>query len=492
MSEPRRIRTLWLAALAIAIGATTGHASQLLIGAATTSITPDKPVALSGQFHTRISRKPESPCTATALALESRDGDTVIDQAIMISCYLVAIRNTIQARFREHVKARLPGFPIRKVFLNATHTHTAPCMERGWYHYVIPKDGTMQPEEFAQFLFERLADIAVKAWESRKPGGVSYTLGHAVVAQNRRIVYDNGRTHMYGKTNSPTFSHIEGYEDHGVDMLFFWTPDKKLKAIVIDVPCPAQEVEGHRSVNADYWHDVRAMFHKKYGKDIPVVAWCGAGGDQSPHLMWRKRAEERMRRLRGISRTQEIARRVMAAVDSTIGFARKDIRTDVPFAHRVADIKLPRLMVTDKQLAVAKARHAKFAKRKNLTPVQRTHMSREKRLIDRYDDQKKNPLYDMELHVLRLGDVAIATSPFELFVDYGVQIKARSKAVQTFIIQLACNSGVYLPTERAIAGASYSATPHVSRVGPKGGKALVNHTVKAINALWAKPAKNTK
>ena len=48
-----------------------------------------------------------------------------------------------------------------------------------------------------------------------------------------------------------------------------------------------------------------------------------------------------------------------------------------------------------------------------------------------------SPSYKMELHVLRLGDVAIATNPFELFLDYGVQIEGRSPALQTFLIQLA-------------------------------------------------------
>jgi len=32
------------------------------------------------------------------------------------------------------------------------------------------------------------------------------------------------------------------------------------------------------------------------------------------------------------------------------------------------------------------------------------------------------------LHIIRLGNIAIATSPFELFLDYGNQIKARSLA----------------------------------------------------------------
>ena len=39
--------------------------------------------------------------------------------------------------------------------------------------------------------------------------------------------------------------------------------------------------------------------------------------------------------------------------------------------------------------------------------------------------------------MIRLGDVAIATNVFELFTEFGIQIKARSRALQTFVIQLA-------------------------------------------------------
>jgi hypothetical protein len=75
--------------IACALGACRG--AELHLGGATVSITPDRPVALAGQMHTRIARNVESPVTATALALESRDGDKALDQAVLISCDLVAI-----------------------------------------------------------------------------------------------------------------------------------------------------------------------------------------------------------------------------------------------------------------------------------------------------------------------------------------------------------------------------------------------------------------
>ena len=69
--------------------------------------------------------------------------------------------------------------------------------------------------------------------------------------------------------------------------------------------------------------------------------------------------------------------------------------------------------------------------------------------VARYHHQQTKDVFTIESHVLRLGDIALATNPFELFLNYGNQIRARSLAKQTFLIQLACGSWGYLPTEKA-------------------------------------------
>ena len=63
-SESRLLTIATILAFTAAI-----EASELYIGAATTSITPDQPVALSGQRHTRIATEVESPVVATALVI---------------------------------------------------------------------------------------------------------------------------------------------------------------------------------------------------------------------------------------------------------------------------------------------------------------------------------------------------------------------------------------------------------------------------------------
>jgi hypothetical protein len=63
-------------------------------------------------------------------------------------------------------------------------------------------------------------------------------------------------------------------------------------------------------------------------------------------------------------------------------------------------------------------------------------------------------------------------------------MKARSKAEQTFVIELTGGWGRYLPTARAVAGGGYSAVIQSNMVGPEGGQVLVDRTVEMINAMW--------
>jgi len=349
----------------------------------------------------------------------------------------------------------------------------------------LPETGVMKPSVYADFMTSRIADAIAESWQNRKPGKAGWGQGHAVIAQNRRAVYADGTAKMYGATNDPKFRCIEGYEDHNVDVLFFWNQQDQLIATAINLPCPSQEVGGN-AIHADFWYPVYNTLRERHGKSLFILPWTGAGGDVVSRLMYGKAADERMRKLRGnISRIDELARRIVNAWEDAYEGARNDIRADVVLRHCVKEIELPMRQVTDAEVAEARKEAAKYAK----DPAQRWNYGWNQRVVDRYEAQKagtEEP-FKMELHVLRVGDVAIATNPFELYTDYGVQMKARSPAIQTFVIQLACSSGGYLASERAVRGGGYGAVIQSNRVGPEGGQVLVDRTVEAMKELWEQP-----
>jgi hypothetical protein len=436
----------------------------------------------------------------------------------MISCDLCVIRPGIQDGVRRCVAERLPEFDVQRLFLAATHTHAAPVLLQNRYQ---DYGDAMQPDQYVAFMNGRIAEAVAKAWQQRSPGAVSWGLGHAVVGCNRRAVFGDGSSVMYGKTDSPNFQGIEGNEDHAVDVVFFYDkhprlqheqnasessgsslassgegadrlpdgtilPKERLKAIAITVACPAQSVRGS-SLSADFWHDVRERLQQQHGRQLCVLGFCAPAGDQAPHLLFRQKSEQRMAELRGLTRTQELGRRLADAVNDCLAVVRDDIHNDVPFVHRIERFHLPGRKVTDAEYARARRLYEPLARKEKLVGPDYWNMNFYKLTMDRYETQQEaDPLYAMEMHVLRLGDVAIATNPFELFLDYGVQIQARSPAPQTILIQLASpiDFGYYVPTPQAIRGGGYSAIVEQSLVGPAGGQALVERTAKAIDALW--------
>ncbi|MBN2293205.1 MAG: hypothetical protein JXM70_12315 [Pirellulales bacterium] len=472
-------------------------ADELFIGSATADITPTGPVALCGQFRLRISKKNETPLEACVVVLETRRDGKTIDTAIMITCDLVWGSDAVFEVVRQAVKKRLPDLDTGKIFISGTHTHTAPVLLGGKdCLYQIPKQGVVQVEEYLKFLGERIAEAVEKAWKTRSPGSFTWGLSHAVVAYNRRVVYDNGSAKMYGVTHTPNFSHIEGYEDHDIGTLFFWNKTGELIAIAVNVSCPAQEVEHRNEVNADYWHPTRQLLRKRFGKNVNILTWIGAAGDQSPHIRFRKAADDRMRRLRNLDTLGEIARRIDRAVDEAFEVVKNDRHSDVTMIHDVQKIRLPVWPISYEEYAESKADMQKSKDKIAKDPKEADKgaylaMRWHGEVVRRYEREKADPkaAFETEIHVLRLGDVAICTNPFELFTDFGIRMKARSKANQTFVVQLTGGPGggsPYLPPERSKKKGGYSAIAPSCNVGPEGGKVLVDHTVNTINELMKK------
>jgi hypothetical protein len=159
---------------------------------------------------------------------------------------------------------------------------------------------------------------------------------------------------------------------------------------------------------------------------------------------------------------------------------RPDSTPDHTLAHKVSRLELPPRRITQAERDWAQAACEQCTEKGDTTSWWPTRL---RSVVECFDGiQEARPL-PVEIHVLRVGDVAIATNPFELFLDYGMQIKALSAAPQTILVQLS-GRGWYLPSARALQGGGYGAMPAVSVVGPEGGGKLVRETLALIQDLF--------
>jgi hypothetical protein len=426
-------------------------ASDLKIGWSMADLTPDGPVEIRGGVQ---SEGVMDPITATALVLESGSGSRA-ERIVLVSCDLLWIpdgnRNTVN--FRDHVRGRLrdsiPEISSEKIILMATHTHMAPAIKENL--------------SYGDFAAERIAAAVVKAWEGRKPGGIGYGLGQAVLSHNRIVTHRDGSSRMVGSFQKgtaahPEFSHIEGFEDHSVHLLFTVDKAGQITGLVINTPCPAQVQRGNL-LSADYWHEARHELRQRFGDELFILPQVSSAGDLATTVMVEKRGEDRMQRLQFPAleeprdrRRSQLAVRLADAVSAVLPVVHEHVDYSPPIAHRTRVLDLP---------------------------------------LGFPQPKPDGGILPAELHVLRLGDVGMATNPFELYVDYGVRIKGRSPAVQTFIVELA-GSGSYLPTERAIAGEAYGAIPRTSIVGSSAGDTLVETTLEMLDELWQSDASESQ
>jgi hypothetical protein len=157
------------------------------------------------------------------------------------------------------------------------------------------------------------------------------------------------------------------------------------------------------------------------------------------------------------------------------------------FCHHVVHMDLPLRRVTPEEKETAEKAMQEFVKNagETFTFAENAAMHIHAGTLARWELQHQSDLVPAEVHVIRLGDVAFATNPFELFLDYGNQIRARSRAKQTFLLQLTCGACGYLPTKKAEEGSHYSAYVSSGQVGHEGGEMLVRKTVSEIRDLFA-------
>jgi hypothetical protein len=472
---------------------------ELKIGWSNTDITPigviGKKVSLIGQFHERITSEVRDPIHAVALAIEAENGQC----AAIVSLDLCQVTEKLMELTRKRLAEIMPNFPLRSLILAATHIHTGPHFslkgESLWgdkFDFGCKDPEVITPQACIEFLSERIASAVDKAWRSRVPGGLAFRVGRIAVPQCRRVCYKDGSAAMYGNTDMPQFLRVEGNADNGAEYIVTYDTAGRVTGSLINLACPAQVIENKYFISADMWGSVRRQW-----PECPyILPLCGAAGDITMRdLVRRYRMEAPMNDIQGMDEQAGRIVRESKYVLSTI--KPEDIRYDLTFAHITREIMLPIRTVTEEQYLEAKMTIECFDSEYDLNgyasdspdsiPLRiqdRVPYSIAAGTVNRYKLQAKTRSIEMELHALRIGDSVLVNNAFELYQDYGMQIKARSPSPQTIITQLSCGNMGYLPTSLAISGGSYSANVSNGYAGPEGGAVLVEKTLDAIGELF--------
>jgi len=500
--------------------------SKLLIGWSEVNITPDKKISLDGQFAERISEYVEKPLTATALAVKAGS-----EQMVLVSADLAVIGGNLMDLVRERLATNELGLDPMKVILSAIHTHTGPVYVRKNYaervlgirqnsrallesmlpagrKYIESAQVRDNPEiataqEILELLVERITACVLQAWKNLAPGAYVNAFGRAAVGMCRRATYSDGSAQMWGDTNTAMFEGLEGGNDSGIELLYVYGKTGKLTGIVANLACPAQCVQHRHFVSPDYWGEVKVLLRKRFGEDIFLLPLCSAAGDQCPVdlVRWvepesdlndpnckrsnppKRKADPSMFDLDGMRKVgKRIAREIIDLYEEGLG----ETVSDVPFEHHVHMMQLPLRRVTPSDVdAARKAIRDYFIDHPGDVDFNSSaHLQIHLGILRRAKLQELMEVLPSEVHIIRLGSIAIATNPFELFLDYGNQIKARSLAEQTFLVQLACGHEGYLPTEKAEKGGHYSAFVASGSVGHVGGEQLVRQTLQEINRMF--------
>ncbi|MBQ6469805.1 MAG: hypothetical protein IJJ50_07125 [Lachnospiraceae bacterium] len=505
--------------------------SMIKIGWAEADITPDKKVSLAGQFAERISEYVEKPLTATALAIESGG-----EQAVFVSTDLVGVSINLVEAIRDRIgsAAEKAGLDPMKVMISAIHTHTAPvypriteCKRAGsnaaistaakdilidllpeGRKYVESAPVTDNPEIISQeetfeLLVSRISKAILDAWDARSDGSFSNAFGRASVGHCRRVVYSDGSAQMWGDTNTAVFEEVECDSDDGIELLFMKDGKGSVTGIVANIACPAQCVQHRLFVSPDYWGEVKVRLRKYFGDSLYLLPLCAPAGCQCPVDMVRwvapesdvndpniehphplkRKADPSMFDISGMKVTgRRIASEIIAVYEEGLDEAQKDVE----FKHEVEIMELPLRRATLADYEKARKGVKEYLKEHpgDVNFYDAAKMQVDLGILSRFKLQEYMNVVPIESHILRLGTVAFSTNPFELFLKYGNQIRVRSKAEQTILIQLCNGTEGYLPTAKAERGGHYSAFISSGECGHEGGDLFVRKTLEHINKMF--------
>lgn len=447
MMYPRVLACLAPAVSALcwaAFPAPTGVAAGLRAGTAKVDISPTQyPVIVNAMFTERSATRVVDPLMARALVLEN--GGTRIAIAVVDTCMMP--RELLDSAKAQAAKAT--GIPPSQMLIAATHTHSAPSAMGCLGSRVDPRYAAQLPA-----LIARAIDAAAQQLEPALAGATAFDA--TGFTHNRRWIRRSDRTdvdpfdertvraHMHPGHVSPDVIGPSGPVDPAFTLLSFVRPDGSPIAVFGNFSMHYYESD---LLSSDYFgrwcNQMETALATEHGRrrgsaarpaassatnSRPVMALLSQG--TSGDLMWMDYSQPRNfvgydAYARALSAMALSAwRGIEHRSDAPLGIR----ETHLPLAYRVADdLRLERSQTLATQLG-------------DRLPQTLPEVYALEQL-----ELKKRGQTELVLQALRIGDLAIAALPNEVYALTGLKIKGQSPWPLTMNVELANGAEGYIP-----------------------------------------------
>lgn len=443
-------------------------------GAATSNITPLIGEKIVGGFSPAPSKSIHDELHARCLVLD--DGQTRIG---IVVCDSLSISRDICDEAKRLAQSAT-GIPAERILISATHTHSS-VSARG--------SSLLRPDEqltnYQQLLVRRIADGLARAVNNLTPARIGWGVG-SVPGQvfNRRWhmkgLNDLGnpfggvdQVRMNPPGGSPNLLEPAGPTDPEVSFLSVQSLEGRPIALLANYSLHYVGGTGASQISADYFAVFADRIQQLLGADRldpPFVGIMsnGTSGDINNNNFRNPRGRqapyEQMRRV-----ADDVANEVVR-VHKTIGF-----QDYVPLGMVQRELTLATRKPTPELVERAK---------KLISGELKAVHPRDLDYAPRTLDMEKGPSeVTIVLQAIRIGDLGIATSPFETFAETGLEIKGRSPWKPTFTIELANGGYGYLPTPEQHRLGGYETWLGTNRVEVQASRKMTDLLVSMLEEL---------
>lgn len=413
-------------------------AAELRAGVAKADLDPPLGIPMAGYGAARFSKGTLDPLEARVLALS--DGSRTIAFITLDLCF------TFDEKAMDQIRADVRS-TAGEVIFHASHTHSGPTYS--------------EAPRAVQHSVPRIEGAIRSAAAAMVPVAIGNGWGQTYIGFNRRYLETNGAVRMFWRNETKVSTTFP--VDPTVGVIRIDRRDGSPLAIVVNYAChPVVLGPDNFLYSADYPGEMRRAIEQEFGHDSMAFFLQGAPGDINPYYDKTPLIEDAVGVMKETG--QKLAREVIRVARS--------IRPEVP--------RTARIQTKSVVLDVANRWN-----REKLEAEVKAHYPETSGIARRLLAQNmKLPVTTL---ILNLGspdrDLAFVGFPGEPFVEFQMQLRAKSPLPNSFLLGYTNGYYAYFPTIAAAVRGGYGANTSVNPTAVGTGERMLQAGLIAIYEL---------